>query len=94
MIEIAFVLLMYISGSVDKYAYTNSIGECLGNKRQIERQYQNRYDDARWACEQYHVEIEEIHGVKHITTLVQKVEYERRPSSTRRSGSSYSVRNR
>jgi hypothetical protein len=89
MIEIAFVLLMYIDSNIDRYAYFNgSIGQCLSQKRQVERDYSRRYKNTRLECAQYRVEVEEIAGVKHITDLVEKIEASRDPRTRRLRGSS------
>lgn len=84
MIEVAFILLMYVDGEIDKYAYYNgSIGQCLMQKRQVERDY-NRYDNVRLACEQYTIESEEVAGVKHITALIEPVLSTKDPLTTNR----------
>ena len=89
MIEIAFVLLMYVNGDINRYAYFNgSIGQCLSQKRQVERDYSRRYQNTRLECAQYRVETEEVAGVKHITDLVEKMELNRDPRTRRIRGSS------
>ena len=84
MIEVAFVLLMYVDSNIDRYAYFNgSIGQCLSQKRQVERDYGRRYKNTRLECAQYRVETEEVAGVKHITDLVEKIEFSRDPKKRR-----------
>lgn len=84
MIEVAFVLLMYVDSNIDRYAYFNgSIGQCLSQKRQVERDYSRRYKNTRLECAQYRVETEEVAGVKHITDLVEKIEFKRDPRKRR-----------
>lgn len=84
MIEVAFVLLMYVDSNIDRYAYFNgSIGQCLSQKRQVERDYGRRYKNTRLECAQYRVETEEVAGVKHITDLVEKIEFKRDPKKRR-----------
>ena len=84
MIEVAFVLLMYVDSNIYRYAYFNgSIGQCLSQKRQVERDYSRRYKNTRLECAQYRVETEEVAGVKHITDLVEKIEFKRDPRKRR-----------
>ena len=84
MIEVAFVLLMYVDSNIDRYAYFNgSIGQCLSQKRQVERDYGRRYKNTRLECAQYRVETEEVAGVKHIIDLVEKIEFKRDPKKRR-----------
>ena len=72
MIEIAFILLLYINGGIVESSYNESLGECLMTKRQIQR-YNDAGDNSRWACEEYRVELEEIHGRKFVIALKEKV---------------------
>lgn len=41
-------------------------------KRQVERYYGNT-SASRWACEQYCVEVEEVHGRKFVVALKEKI---------------------
>ena len=72
MIEIAFVLLLYINGGIVESSYNQSLGECLMTKRQVQRHSGNS-NNSRWACEEYRVELEEIHGRKFIVSLKEKI---------------------
>ena len=72
MIEIAFILLLYINGGIVESSYNESLGECLTTKRQVERHH-NSTGATRWACEEYLVELEEIHGRKFVVTLKEKI---------------------
>ena len=58
MIEISFVLLLHLSGKIEEYTYQESLSECLGTKRRIERNMGNDYTGtARWSCNKYKVKI-------------------------------------
>lgn len=72
MIEIAFILLLYTNGSIIESSYNSSLGECLTTKRQVER-HQRSTKNTRWACEEYRVELEEIHGTKFVVALKEKI---------------------
>ena len=72
MIEIAFILLLYINGGIVESSYNESLGECLMTKRQIQR-YDDTGKNSRWACEEYRVQLEEIHGRKFVVSLKEKV---------------------
>ena len=72
MIEIAFILLLYTNGSIIETSYNDSLGECLMTKRQVERHHRST-KNTRWACEEYRVELEEIHGRKFVVALKEKI---------------------
>ena len=72
MIEIAFILLLYVNGGIVESSYNESLGECLMTKRQIQR-HSGAGNNSRWACEEYRVELEEIHGRKFVVALKEKI---------------------
>jgi len=69
MIETLFVLFLYVSGKAIEYTPKDSLVDCLGAKRQIER---NLGDSSRYSCEKHTVETKEkINGKKEILRFVE-----------------------
>lgn len=73
MIEITFVLLLHLGGKIEEYTYQESLSECLGTKRRIERNIGNDYTGtARWSCNEYKVKIAmDPNGDPYIVELIE-----------------------
>jgi hypothetical protein len=56
---ISIVLILYLGGEAIEYTQRNSISECLGVKRKIERLGWKDTRNTRYACEKREVELEE-----------------------------------
>ena len=69
MIESLFVLFLYMNNKAIEYTPKDSLVECLGTKRQIER---NIGDSSRYSCEQHTVKtMEKTNGKKEIVEFVE-----------------------
>ena len=58
MIELTFVLLLFVSGEAIEYTPYESLSECLATKRKIKRNsgYSAGFDQ-RWACKEMKVKL-------------------------------------
>ena len=68
MIETLFVLFLYMNNKAIEYTPKDSLVDCLGTKRQIER---NLGDSSRYSCEKHTVKtMEKTNGKKEIVAIV------------------------
>jgi len=69
MIETLFILFLYMNNKAIEYTPKDSLGDCLGSKRQIER---NLGDSNRYSCEKHTVKtMEKTNGKKEIVEFIE-----------------------